>query len=160
MKLKQIKTEFKTKSIIFVTLTIMLLSTLACTNQPNNSILAGINQARQQNNLNQLIEKQILNDFAKFRAEKMLIPSHDNFKQDYLTFMHEYFVINNVQNAFYGEIIAYSLIQYTPQEYITALLNSESHRNTIFGNYESFGIAEGFINGNYLIVVEFDLLTY
>jgi uncharacterized protein YkwD len=135
----------------------MLLSTLACTNQPNNSILAGINQARLNNGLNQLQEKAELNAFAEYRLAKMQTPSHDNFKQDYLTFMHEYFVINNVQNAFYGEIIAFSQIQASNQEYINAWLNSPSHKETILRNYESFGIAEGFINGNYLIVVEFDL---
>jgi len=118
----------------------MLLSTLACTNQPNNSILAGINQARLNNGLNQLQEKAELNAFAEYRLAKMQTPSHDNFKQDYLTFMHEYFVINNVQNAFYGEIIAFSETQQPAEVYLNAWLSSPSHKETILRNYESFGI--------------------
>lgn len=145
------------KLILILLITITLLATLACTDV---SILTGINQVRLNNNLNQLVESPELNDFANYRLEKMQIPSHDNFKTDYMFFMYERFIVGNVYSSFFGEIIAYSPIQQSTEAYINAWLNSPSHKETILKNYESFGSASGFVNGNYLAIVEFEILTY
>ena len=140
------------KKIILIFIVILaLLSTLACTDV---SILAGINQARLDNGTTQLTEAQQLNDFAQYRAEKMLIPSHDNFKNDYIDFMQKPVTL-------IGEIIAYGNIKQSTEAYLNAWMNSPSHKKVIvYPCFNSFGIAEGIINGNYIIIVEFDLTQY
>jgi len=139
------------KLILILLITITLLATLACT---DINILAGINQVRLNNGLNQLAENQRLNDFAAYRLNKMQIPSHNDFKSDYMFFM------NVTTITLIGEIIAFSPIQQLTEAYINAWLNSPSHKQTILSPFLNFGMASGYINGNYVIVVEFDLLTY
>jgi uncharacterized protein YkwD len=139
--------------VIIFTIIAILLSTMACTTN-QNAILSGINQIRLNNGLNQLQESQELDDFANYRLKKMQNPSHEDFKSDYITFMQK--SVNLI-----GEIIAYGDIKQSTEAYLNAWMNSPSHKKVIvYPCFNSFGIAEGIINGNYIIIVEFDLTQY
>ena len=142
-------------TVIFL-ITLLLFGTLACADQ---SILGGINQVRLDNGLNQLEEKQELDDFAQYRFEQMNgVPSHNNFKSSYLSFMHTYFVENNIQDAYYGEIIGFSDKVETTENYINAWMNSPTHRETILKDYVNIGSYSGYENNLYIVVVEFERL--
>jgi uncharacterized protein YkwD len=137
------------KIILILLITITLLATLACT---DISILSGINQTRLNNGLNQLVEKQELNDFVNYRLSKMTYPpNHNNLKADYETFSN----INNLKHVkFVGEIIFGSDYIFDKNDILNIWLNSPSHKNVILNKqFVNFGYAERYLDETYKCII-------
>jgi uncharacterized protein YkwD len=138
---------------------------MAC-NTPQPELIMAINKVRTVNNLTALNYQIRLNEFARYRFDKLQPPflSHKNLRKDYVKFMSTQ--IKPPFLAACGEIILknYAINKnfdyYDIKDYITQWLNSFTHKKVILNpEFENIGYYIGFKDEfTMIVIVEFDII--